>query len=106
MSELIRERPGIDEIVDSVAIVFDVFPAEIVERRAGRQKRNIPRQVAMYCSQRIGGHSQKEIARYFSMANRGGVASAVYSIECSLAAGDLSKQFDRVLKTLNVTKST
>ena len=106
LPSLIRERPEIDEIVDCVAREFKVSLKEIVEKRVGRQKKNVPRQVAIYCSQKLGGYTQRDIADYFSLKNRGGVASAINSIESSLKNGDLKRQYSRIRKNLNLTKST
>ena len=99
LTGLLREHPEIAEIVNSVAREFKVSTKEIVEKRAGRQEKNVPRQVAMYCSQKLGGYARKDIADYFSLKNRGGVASAMNSVESLLKNGDLKRQFSHNVET-------
>ena len=106
LTEVIDERPDIEEIVAVVARVFRVEPREITMKKGGRQVQNIPRQVGIYCAQRLGRYSQKQVADYFSLSHRGGVSSAVKVIGHRLQAGDLKNQLDEIKDGLYFTKLT
>ena len=77
LTEVIDERPEIEDIVAVVARVFNVDPRDITMKNRGRQVQNIPRQVGIYCSQRLAGYTQKQVAEYVSLSHRGDVSSAV-----------------------------
>ena len=106
ITKVIDERPEIEEIVAVVARVFSVDPNEITMKKRGRQVQNIPRQVGIYCSQRLGGYTQKQVAEYFSLSHRGGVSSAVKIIGHRLQSGDLKIRLDEIRDGLNFTKLT
>ena len=73
----VAQRPEMEEIVSVVARMFSVSREEILEKRRGRQPINIPRQISIYCCQRVCGYAQQEVADCFSLTHRGSVSSSV-----------------------------
>ncbi|MGH1469872.1 MAG: transposase [Cellvibrionaceae bacterium] len=93
-------RPDADTIVSAVAQVFGVSSVDIVTRRRGRQKLNIPRQVAMYCCQQMGDMSLAEVAKYFGLGAGSSVSPAIASVKSELVDGTLKKEFSRLRSIL------
>ena len=60
----------------------------------------------MYCSQRLGGHSQQDIADHFSLAHRGSVSSTIRAVGIDLQDGGIKKRMAQIEKGLNVIKLT
>ncbi len=106
VADLVEHRPEMDEIIEIVSSVFGVTVEDIKQKKRGRQQKNLPRQVAIYCCQRLSGGSQKEVAAKFSLTHRGSVSSAVKSVGNSLERGDLKRFLIEVESGLNLTKLT
>ena len=106
LPELIDHRPEMDEIVASVVAEFGVLREEVLQKRRGRQPMNIPRQMAIFCCQRLGGYTQQDVADYFSLTHRGSVSSAVKVIEGRIERTDLGDRLDEIRQRLNFTKLT
>ena len=104
VSEVVECRPEMDEIIGKVADVFGVTVSDVGHKKRGRQVKNVPRQVAIYCCQRLSGGSQKEVAEKFSLTHRGSVSSAVRSIGGRLEIGDLKEAFMEIKSGLKLTK--
>ena len=77
-----------------------------MERKQGRQTKNVARQVAIYYCQRLGLHKQKEIAEYFSLSHRGSISSTVFAIESQAETSTFKKLLAQVRCDLNLTKRT
>ena len=104
LAELIGESVEMDAIVTVVSEVFGVDRKEIVARQAGRREKNTPRRVAMYCGQRHGRCSHKDLAKYFGLSHAGSVSSAIVSVGRQLEAGELEKEIKKIERELNVVK--
>jgi len=87
--EIVRDQPEMDEIVAVVAKIYNVTRKDVVMKKSGRQKKNEPRKLAIYCSQQLGGHSQQDIANYFSLAHRGSVSSTIKAVVVGLENGSM-----------------
>lgn len=92
-----------DEIINVISGLFGVTVEDLVERKPGRQQRNVPRQVAICCCQRIGDGSQKKVAARFSLTHRGSVSSTVKFISSRLEHGYLKWVLVEIESRLNVT---
>ena len=64
-----------------VADYYDCSIEAITTLRRGKNSRFIPRQVAMYLSQKYCGHRLADIASYFGLATSSSVCHAVSRIE-------------------------
>ena len=106
LARALSERPDAASIVSTVASVFNVSETQIVTRRRGRQKLNVPRQVAMYCCQQFGDMPVKAIAEYFGLAHVGSVSPAVASVKRRLEGGELHKELGQIRKHFNFIKHT
>jgi len=106
LPELIDHRPEMDEIVAAVADEFGVLQEDVLQKRRGRQPMNVPRQIAIYCCQRLGGYTQQDVADYFSLTHRGSVSSAVSVIEGRIERADIGDRLDEIRQRLNFTKLT
>ena len=104
LAELIGESVEIDAIVTVVSEVFGVDRKKVVARQACRREKNTPRRVAMYCGQRHGGYSHKDLANYFGLSHAGSVSSAIVSVGRQLEAGELEKEIKQIERQLNVVK--
>ena len=104
LSRALSARPEQAEVVSAVGKVFKVSEAEILTKPEGRQRTNVARQMAMYCSQQLGDHSLKEIAKYFSLANPGSVSHSISLMKKRLAARELRKEYKRLETLLNIIK--
>ena len=54
LSQLLSERPAIDDIISAVANAYQVELCDIKKRKSGRQIANMPRKVALYLCQQYG----------------------------------------------------
>ena len=70
-------RPSMDEIVVRVAKIFNVSEESILKSQRGRVKNNIPRWVAMYLSQEIGGKKLSAIAKTFGLKRTGSIPTTI-----------------------------
>ena len=90
LSELIGESVEMDAIVTVVSEVFGIGRKDVVARQTGRRQKNTPRSVAIYCGQRPGRCSHKDLTIYFSLSHAGSVSSAIVSVGRQLVeAGEL-----------------
>lgn len=101
LSKILSERPSGNDIVAAVAKVFKVTEGEIVERRKGRQRANLPRKVAIYCCQRYGDMTLKSIAEQFGLAAESSVSPAVRDVKSLLKQGKLKTKLAEVKMALN-----
>ena len=67
----------INDIVEAVCYVSGKSRAEIVKRQSGRQKRNLPRKMAMYLSQNVGDAKLQQLKEYFGVNHVGSVSHAI-----------------------------
>lgn len=102
LSQALSERPEMAQIVEAVTTVFKSDTAKIVRKRKGRPESNLARKMAIYCSQQLGDHSLKEIARYISLTNAGSVSPAINEIKLRLETGELSREYRRLEKILGI----
>lgn len=84
-------RPTIEDIVAQVAKTFKVSETSILKSLRGRVQNNIPRWVALYLSQNIGGKKLNEIARTFGLKRTGSIPTAVAKLK-ALMKEDLKLQ--------------
>ena len=104
LGSVLSERPEIAKIVEAVAAVFGTDTHTITCKRMGRPQPNLPRQMAMYCSQQLGDHSLKDIATYFSLTNAGSVSPAIQVIKSKLKAGQCAEELSQLEKRLGIIK--
>lgn len=64
----------------------------VIMRQEGQRRSNQPRKLAMYCAQKDGDFTQREIACYFNLIHTGSVSSAVRSIGLCLEHGSLKRE--------------
>jgi len=70
-------RPGLDEIINTVAKEFKVNKASIIKSQRGRVANNLPRWVAMYVAQQYSGLKLKEIAEAFGLKRTGSISTTI-----------------------------
>ena len=104
LSQALSDRPSLPAIAAAVAKVFKTTPENIVNRQVGRQRANLPRQMAIYCGQQLGDQSLKAIAAYFNLTHSGSVSPAVAAIKNHLRNRTLVKEYEKVEKLLNIIK--
>lgn len=56
----------------------------------------------MYCAQKDGDFTQREIARYFNLGHTGSVSSAVRNIGLCIENGSLKREYVAIRRTLHV----
>jgi putative transposase len=74
---LARKRPSLQKIVGLVADSFDVTGKSIVQAARGPGSKNIPRWVAMYLCQEVGGITLQIIAEHFGLQRYGTVSTTI-----------------------------
>jgi len=74
-------RPSIDEIIERVAKAFKVTRESILTSQRGRVPNNIPRWVAMYLSQELGGKKLSVIAKTFGLKRTGSIPTTVAKLQ-------------------------
>lgn len=104
LPRVLSERPDLAVIVAAVGKVFATDVETITNKKVGRQRLNVARQVAMYCCQQMGDHTLKQIASHFTLAHEGGVSPAIRAVKVKLAAGELSKEIRELEKLLGIMK--
>lgn len=88
LARALSERPSMARIVEAVATFYGTEKHAILAKAKGRPRRNVPRQVAMYCCQLLGGHSLVQIASYFSLTNAGSASPAIQVVRNGLQTGE------------------
>lgn len=71
------KRPPINKVVTVVAGTFKVSPRSIVQAARGPGSKNVPRWVAMYLCQELGGATLQEIAEQFGLQRYGTVSTTI-----------------------------
>jgi chromosomal replication initiation ATPase DnaA len=71
------KRPAINKVVTVVAGTFNVSPRSIVQAARGPGSKNVPRWVAMYLCQELGGATLQEIAEQFGLQRYGTVSTTI-----------------------------
>lgn len=100
LAHALSERPDMASIVEAVSMVYGTEKRAIVLKPTGRPKRNVARQMAMYCSQQLGDHSLAQIVSYFSLTNVGSVSKAIYVIRNGLKTGENRAELDKIVGML------
>lgn len=100
LAHALSERPTMASIVKAVAVVYGTEKHAIVHKAKGRAKRNVARQMAMYCSQELGDHSLAQIASYFCLTNVGSASAAIYAVRNGLRTEEHRVEFDEIVAML------
>ncbi len=90
----------VDTIVTAVAEKFDATPGSILKATRGRGQENIPRWVAMYLCQEMGGYRLAEIAKFFGLARYATVSTTISRLKVRM------KEDKRTKKLVNQTISS
>ncbi|NOZ55061.1 MAG: hypothetical protein GXP08_18300 [Gammaproteobacteria bacterium] len=77
LSQLLSDRPAIDDIISAVANAYEVERCDIKKRKSGCQIANMPRKVALYLCQHYGDVPLSVIAQTFGLNHVGSVSSAI-----------------------------
>lgn len=72
-----RKRPSITRIISSVADTFQVTDHSILRAARGPGTKNVPRWVAMYLCQEVGGVTLQNIANEFGLQRYGTVSTTI-----------------------------
>ena len=75
-------RPDMDNILQDVAQMLEVSVDSIMHSQRGKE--NIPRWVAMYLCQEVGGHRHIDIAKKFALKRSGSVTNTIAKLEALL----------------------
>jgi len=78
-------RPGLDQVIDTVAERFKVDVASITISRRGRVEENVPRWVAMHLAQEMCGLTLREIADYFGLKRAGSISTTIAKLKARIA---------------------
>jgi REP element-mobilizing transposase RayT len=73
-------RPSMDEIIERVASRFEVSRESIMRTTRGGSN-NVPRWVAMYLCQEVGGCRLVEIASYFGLKRTGSIPTTIKKLK-------------------------
>lgn len=76
--------PSTADIATAVGAAFAVHPSDICSSVRGRGRRNLPRAVAMYLSQKMAGRKLDEIASEFGVGHYATVSVAIRRLRTSL----------------------
>ncbi len=74
-------RPGLNEIVSSVSMLFGVEVNSILIGRRGVNANNLPRWVAMYLCRDIGGYKLSQIASHFGLKRIGSISNTISKLK-------------------------
>lgn len=72
-----RRRPSVTQIIDVVARTFQVSDHSILRAARGPGTKNVPRWVAMYLCQEVGGVTLQKIADQFGLQRYGTVSTTI-----------------------------
>ncbi len=81
---LARKRPSLQKIVSLVAENFEVTAKSIVQAARGPGSKNIPRWIAMYLCQEVGGITLQIIAQHFGLQRYGTVSTTIGKLKQEL----------------------
>ena len=88
--------------VKEVHTQFGISVEAVLSNQKGRGRKNMPRKIAMYLGQKIGGYRLNEMAPFFSLRHYGGVSSAIYSVVEALKLDVvLSKKINAIINRLD-----
>lgn len=90
-----RLRPSIKQVVAAVADQFKVTEKSIYQAARGPGSKNLPRWIAMYLCQEVGGVTLQEIAKKFGLKRYGTVSTTI---------GKLKQEFAESPKTQGQVK--
>jgi len=97
----VRVKPHFNQVIAVTAGIFHVTDDDILLVQKGRQKRNLPRKVAMYLCQQVSGMSLDAIASAFGIHHRGGVSNALTEVrQLLLESESLKKKIRFALKLM------
>ncbi len=78
-------RPGVDDIIESVAKAFKVRKNTIIHSPRGRVSNNIPRWVTMALAQEVGGMKLVDIAAALNLKRTGSIPTTIKKLKELLA---------------------
>jgi len=104
LSQILSDRPAVDDIINSVAKAYKVNVNDIKERKTGRQTANMPRKVAIYLCQQYGDMTLNAIAHAFGLNHAGSVSPAIRDIKRELNSDGLARKISVIVKSLGVIK--
>lgn len=81
---LARKRPSLTKIVGAVAQQWKVSPSSILQAARGPGSKNVPRWVAMYLCQEVGGITLQVIAKHFGLQRYGTVSTTIGKLKHEL----------------------
>lgn len=81
---LARKRPSLQKVVSVVADTFEVTGKSIVQAARGPGSKNVPRWVAMYLCQEVGGITLQVIAENFGLQRYGTVSTTIGKLKQEL----------------------
>ena len=90
----------IDQIIYSIAEVFDVTNESILSRQQGRPKRNYPRNMAIYLIQKYKNYTLEDIAKIFDLKGQGSVSYVLFTIKEELRKGLFESELKKIEKCL------
>lgn len=103
VSQPVMKRPPINKVVTVVAGTFNVSPRSIVQAARGPGSKNVPRWVAMYLCQELGGATLQEIAEEFGLQRYGTVSTTIGKLKSeSQNDSKLQQQMRRLESALAV----
>jgi len=92
----------INDIVDTVASIFQVTPEELYTTPRGRGRENLARSTALYVARKTAGLSLATIARQFSLSHYGSVSGSNGRFGIRLQEDKkLARIVNRINKTIN-----
>lgn len=93
--------PSTADITKAVAAAFAVHTSELCSSIRGRGRRNLPRAVAMYLSQRMAGKKLDEIASEFGVGHYATVSVTIRRLRATLDNDEtLAQQVERIEERL------
>jgi len=97
-------RPSLHHIVSTVASTMKVNPGSILQAARGPGSRNVPRWVAMYLCQEVGGITLQEIAGHFGLQRYGTVSTTIGKLKQELTVNPkLLATVQKLRRTLATT---
>jgi len=101
---LARKRPSLHRIVGTVATAMKVSPGSILQAARGPGSKNVPRWLAMYLCQEVGGITLQVIAEHFGLQRYGTVSTTIGKLKQELATNPkLPATVHKLRRTLTTT---
>ena len=79
-TECIRQKPSIAHIINEVSHAFGEQNSALTTIQKGAGRKNLPKKVAMYISQKHGDYRLLEIAKAFGLNHYGGASHAIHCV--------------------------